>query len=84
VRSIPYWDSGCRDYFQIVRISDGQPLASIPQNGTPYDGKNLELSALPEGYAVAMHVYSGSNQYGYLYLHADNITKMLPESAGVA
>lgn len=73
-----YWDSGCRDYFEIVRISDGASLKSIPQNGTPYDAANFSLSELPEGFAVAEHSFSGCKQYGYLHLHPANITAMLP------
>lgn len=56
-----YWDGGCRDFFQVIRISDGASLAGIPQNGTPFDANALELSALPEGFAVAVHSYSGQN-----------------------
>lgn len=76
-----YWDSGCRDYWQIVRLSDLQPIASIPQNGTPYDGKNLELSELPAGFALAQHVYSGCNQYGYLHFNAADLVKQLPQES---
>jgi hypothetical protein len=73
-----YWDGGCRDFFRVVRISDGVSLASIPQNGTPFDDASLELSALPDGFAVAVHTYSGQRQFGALYLNAANITPMLP------
>lgn len=73
-----YWDGGSRDYFQVVRIADGANLASIPQNGTPFDASSLELSALPDGFAVAVRTYSGQRQYGALYLNPANITPMLP------
>ncbi len=73
-----YWDSGYRDFFAVVRISDGELLTKVAQNGTPYDGKNYELSALPDGYAVAVHHYAGQRQTGSLYLNAANITAMLP------
>lgn len=76
-----YWSSGYRDYFKIVRIADGANLADVPQNGTPFDGKNFELSELPAGYAVAVHSYCGVRQYGALYLNAANLTPLLPVAA---
>ena len=77
-----YWDSGYRDYFTIVPIAAGaEPLKEIPQNGTPFDGKNLELSELPAGFALAVRHYAGTRQYGTLYLNSDNLTRMLPAPA---
>ena len=73
-----YWDSGYRDYFVLVDIATGQVRAHVPQNGTPFDGKNLELSELPSGTALAVHHYSGVRQSGTLYLNAADITPMLP------
>ncbi len=73
-----YWDGGCRDFFQVVRISDGTSLAAIPQNGTPFEAAALELSALPEGFAVAVRTYSGQRQYAALHLNPANLTPMLP------
>lgn len=77
-----FWDSGYRDYFVIVPIDGSAPLATVPQNGTPFDGKNLELSQLPEGFAVAVHHYQGSRQRGTLHLNAENLTKFLPAPGG--
>lgn len=73
-----YWDSGYRDYFAIVPLVGNGPIKQIEQNGTPFDDKNYELSELPEGYALAVHHYSGTRQSGTLYLSKENITPMLP------
>ena len=76
-----YWDSGYRDYFQILRLADMATVASVPQNGTIFDGKNLELSALPEGFALVAHHYCGSTEYGSIYFNPENLVKFLPASA---
>jgi hypothetical protein len=73
-----YWDSGYRDYFAVVAIANGRPLGSVPQNGTPFDGKNLELSDLPSGFALAVHHYAGIKEYGSLHLNPADLTPMLP------
>lgn len=78
-----YWDGGCRDFFQLLDLNTLRQIGSIPQNGTPFDGQNLSLSALPEGYALCVHVYSGSNVYGQIYFNAANLTKFLPAPATV-
>lgn len=75
-----YWNSGCRDYFQIIDLSNMQPVGSVPQNGTPYDAKSLSLSELPEGYALAVHHYSGTLVYGSIYFNQANLTRFLPAS----
>jgi hypothetical protein len=76
-----YWSSGYRDYFIILEIATGRTMASIPQNGTPFDGKNLELSALPLGFCLAVHHYAGCSQYGSLYFNEGDMVKMLGETA---
>lgn len=73
-----YWDSGYRDYFKLVRLDTGAPVASIPQNGTPFDGANYELSALPEGIALCVHHYQGTRQSGTIYLNPVNLAPLLP------
>jgi hypothetical protein len=73
-----YWDSGYRDYFLLMEIASGRIVSTIPQNGTPYDGKNLELSALPSGFVLAVHHYAGCSQYGSLYFNDADMVKMLP------
>ncbi len=73
-----YWDSGHRDYFQIVEIATGKHIGKVPQNGTPYDGKNLELSELPIGYVLAVNCYAGTQMYGYLEFNEADLVKMIP------
>jgi hypothetical protein len=79
-----YWDSGYRDYFVVVEITTGKTLANVQQNGTPYDARNLELSELPSGFALAVRHYAGTRQYGTLYLNPADITPMLPAPVEVA
>lgn len=63
-----YWDSGSRDYYYYVNVLTGN-CVTIPQNGTPFDGKNLKTSDLAEhtvlaervvmrGKDVALYIYS--------------------------
>ncbi len=70
-----YWSGGYRDYFVVLPI-EGNGAASVPQNGSAFDERNLSLSELPAGFAVAVHHY-GQRARGSLYLAADNITPML-------
>lgn len=79
-----FWDAGNRDYFAIVRISDGETLASLPQNGTPFDANAFELSALPEGYTLAVWSRSGGREFYRLELNRANLTPLLPAGGPAA
>lgn len=72
-----YWQDGSRDYFRIMR-TDGTPVHTVEQNGTPFDGKNHELSQLPAGNVLAEHSYFGNAQYATLYFNEADLVKMLP------
>lgn len=73
-----YWDSGYRDYFRILHVESGKTVSEIPQNGTPYDPANLVLSALPVGYALAVHHYAGDRETGTLYFNSADLVTMIP------
>jgi len=75
-----YWQDGYRDYFKFVNLSTGQTVASVAQNGTPFDGANYELSTLPEGFAICMRSYMGTRESGTIYLNAVNLAPLLPPS----
>ena len=79
-----YWDGGSRSYYQVIRLADNASMA-VPQNGTPFDGRaNAAIDSIEEqlprpGFAVVEHSIFCGKDYGItLYVHPDNLAKMLP------
>jgi hypothetical protein len=56
-----YWDGGSRDYFFFVSLN-GAVLSTVPQNGTPFDRKDLRCESLEPGQIlVKTSVLRGKN-----------------------
>lgn len=67
-----YWDSGDRDYHQIIRLSD-MAIVPVPQNGTPFDRKQFVERPIEPGFAVVTLACRGrSNDYITISVHPDN------------
>lgn len=62
-----YWDSGCRDYFYYVNLVTGASR-EVPQNGTPFDRKNLTAETLDVNEVIAERVVMrGKDVALYIY-----------------
>jgi hypothetical protein len=54
-----YWDGGSRDYFWFVSLNNLH-ATQVKQNGTPFDGLNLETDKLePNHVLVQISIFRG-------------------------
>lgn len=64
-----YWDSGSRDYFHFVDLNTFQ-VRTVPQNGTPFDHKNLKADTLEANTVlVETSIFQGKSTAARIYFN---------------
>jgi hypothetical protein len=74
-----YWSGGSRDYWSFVRITDLKASSTLPEAGSGFVQDAKPIEALPEGFALVRYTI-GSYRSACVYLHAANLTPLLPPS----
>ena len=71
-----YWSGGSRDYFVVINLATMRQ-ATIPQNGSGFDGETFRVSELPEGFAVIKHTIFQGKDLGFtIILNPANFNQM--------
>jgi len=71
-----YWSGGSRDYFVVINLATMRQ-ATIPQNGSGFEGEALRISELPEGFAVIKHAFFEGKDLGFtIILNPANFNQM--------
>lgn len=83
VHPTSYWNGGGKDHWAFVRLADLQPSDPIPENGSGFTPDVARIESLPEGFALVRWAQSAKWPCATVFLHPDNITKMLPPAVAL-
>jgi hypothetical protein len=60
MRLTSYWDSGNRDYFCFVSLSQPIEVKAVPQNGSMFDRNKIDDQAVPANWLLIERSFRGS------------------------
>jgi hypothetical protein len=75
-----YWSDGTRSYWGVVNLVSGKTIELPEQN--PLEASSTKRVTISPGVGVWKHtIFSGKDVGITLYLHPDNVSKLLPANA---